>query len=242
MPESYADTLATVAEGRTRSVAGDPDPWKIFSPRAGMPLACGSLARAPSPSGSPPSGPAGSAHQGEPVRRQSLPDHPGSRVSHTPGTLPSSCRAQILPLAPRQRLAFDPRAAGQDRRLPSPVHVRRGHVLQRLVQPAVVVVLDEVPDRPRELPRTVVHVELHDVLPRPVIAFDLPLRHRVIRRPARWGEPVLREVAPEGLRHVARAVVAEEPRPDARRGPDRPRPGRARDRASPSRRLPASSS
>ena len=76
----------------------------------------------------------------------------------------------------------------------------------------MIVVLDEAPDRPLELPRAMVHVELHDVLHRSVIPLDLPLGHRVIRRAPRVREPVLREVRSEGFGDVARPVVAEEPR------------------------------
>ena len=57
------------------------------------------------------------------------------------------------------------------------------HVIQRLVQAPMVAVIDESGDGPFQSPRAVVLLELDHVLHRAVIAFDLALRHRVIRCP-----------------------------------------------------------
>jgi hypothetical protein len=91
------------------------------------------------------------------VGRQGFPDpHLGSWRSHPRGALRWSCRGQVLVLTPGQCPACDPRMEVQDRRPTFRVGIRQPHVLQRLVQPTVVVGLDEVRDRP-QLPRTAVH-------------------------------------------------------------------------------------
>ena len=64
-----------------------------------------------------------------------------------------------------------------------------------------------------EVPRAEVLLEFHDVLHRPVIAFDLPLRHRVIRRTPCVRQTVLVQVVREFLRNIAGAVIAEQARP-----------------------------
>ena len=81
------------------------------------------------------------------------------------------------------------------------------------MQASVIVIVNEPSDGPFELPRAVVLLELHDVLHRAVIAFDLALRHRVIRCPPRTRDLMGLEIVRELARHVARPVVAQEPRP-----------------------------
>ena len=60
--------------------------------------------------------------------------------------------------------------------------VGRRHVLQRLMIPPVIALLDEVGDGPFDLPWAVVLLESHDVLEGPMVPFDLALRHRMTRR------------------------------------------------------------
>jgi hypothetical protein len=61
----------------------------------------------------------------------------------------------------------------------------------------VIVVLNEAPDRPLELPGTVVVLQLHDVLHRAMIPLDLSLRHRVVRLAACVAEPMLAQIRGE---------------------------------------------
>ena len=69
------------------------------------------------------------------------------------------------------------------------------------------------PSQPVELPRAVVFLQLDHVVHGPVVAFDLSLRHRMIRRPARVRELVRLQVVREFPRDVTGAVVAQQPGP-----------------------------
>ena len=60
-------------------------------------------------------------------------------------------------------------------------------VVERLVQPSVIVVVHEARERALQFPRAVVLLKFHDVLQRPVIVCDLAFRHRIVgRAPTRY--------------------------------------------------------
>lgn len=66
------------------------------------------------------------------------------------------CGSSIHPFPLFEGRLLDLLAPREDRRLAAVVDIRRSHVLQGFVQPAVVVVLDEAPDGAFELPGAVV--------------------------------------------------------------------------------------
>ena len=63
---------------------------------------------------------------------------------------------------------------------PPLIHIRRPQILERFVDPLLVVVVDEKTDLGFQLARRLVVLQLDDILHRPVIALDLALRHWVI--------------------------------------------------------------
>ena len=81
-------------------------------------------------------------------------------------------------------------------------------VVQGLMIAPVIVRFHEACQGAFELPRAEVFFELDDDLHRPVIAFDLPLRHRVIRRAPRMRQAVRVQVVRQLLRAVAGDVCA----------------------------------
>ncbi len=95
----------------------------------------------------------------------------------------------------------------------SEIDIRRGQIVQRLVDTLFVVVPHETGNLALELPRRVVILQLDDVLHRPVVALDLALRHRVIRFTARVLQGVLPQVILQLLRNEAGTVVGQKPRP-----------------------------
>ena len=88
-------------------------------------------------------------------------------------------RPQILSPSRGERPLLDSLPACQDR-WPSPVvDVGWRDVVQGLMIAPVIVRCHEARQGAFELPRAEAFLELDDVLHRPVIAFELPLRHRV---------------------------------------------------------------
>ena len=96
---------------------------------------------------------------------------------------------------------------------------------------SVIVVFHEARQGALEFPRATVLLELDDVLHRPVVAFDLPLRHGVRGRAPRMRQTVRVQGGGQLLRDVAGA--------DGRPAPGPPRPGPGPSRASRSRPTPA---
>ena len=77
----------------------------------------------------------------------------------------------------------------------------------------VIVVLHEARQGALEFPRAKVLLELDDVLHRPMVAFDLSLRHGVIGRAPGMRQTVRVQIVGQLLRDVAWAVVTEQARP-----------------------------
>ena len=77
----------------------------------------------------------------------------------------------------------------------------------------VIVVFHEARQGALEFPRAKVLLELDDVLHRPVVAFDLSLRHGVIGRAPRMRQTVRVQVVGQLLRDVAWAIITKQPGP-----------------------------
>ena len=73
----------------------------------------------------------------------------------------------------------------------------------------VIVVFHEARQGALEFPRAKVFLELEDVLHRPVVAFDLSLRHGVIGRAPRMRQTVRVQVVGQLLRDVAWAIITK---------------------------------
>ena len=78
---------------------------------------------------------------------------------------------------------------------------------------SVIVVFHEARQGALEFPRAKVLLELDDVLHRPVVAFDLSLRHGVIGRAPRMRQTVRVQVVGQLLRDVAWAIITKQPGP-----------------------------
>ena len=77
----------------------------------------------------------------------------------------------------------------------------------------VIVVFHEARQGALEFPRATVLLELDDVLHRPVVAFDLSLRHGVRGRAPRMRQTVRIQVVGQLLRDVAWAIITKQPVP-----------------------------
>ena len=78
--------------------------------------------------------------------------------------------------------------------MPTVVDIGRSDVLQRLVYPPVVVILDELPDLFSQRLGFVIVLQLHHVFHCPMIPLDFALRLRVIRSAARMVHLLLVQV------------------------------------------------
>ena len=87
--------------------------------------------------------------------------------------------------------------------MPPEEDVGRSHVVEGLMVPMVVVVLNELADRLLQIPRIVVMLELDGIVHRTVVALDLSLRHRMVRRSTRVLDPKLTQIFSYVVRDVA---------------------------------------
>ena len=91
------------------------------------------------------------------------------------------------------------------------VGIGRGDVVQRFMVSLVIVVRHELGDLSFEILRAIVVVQQQDIFNRSVVAFDLPLRHWVIRLTPGVRETPIRQVLLQLPGDIAWTVVRQQP-------------------------------
>ena len=91
------------------------------------------------------------------------------------------------------------------------IHVMRRDVLQRFMHPLIVVPVHERRQATFQLLREPVVLQLDQVLHRPVIALDLPLRHGMIRLTPRVFDLLLLQVLSQLLGYITGTVIRQYP-------------------------------
>lgn len=106
--------------------------------------------------------------------------------------------------------SFDPFSLQQDGLAAPEVDVGRCEIAEALVVPVVIIGADELCNLRFKIPGQIIAFEQDAVLERLVPAFDLALRHRMIRRATDMIHVPFREPISEFARNVARTVVRQQ--------------------------------